>query len=354
MQKPDIKLPYLQWIQTKGRWYPYYRRGKVPRQRIEGDPGSIQFIENYHRIHVSFEAVPRVTGAAPGSYEELARLYLQGAEYRQLSPKTKEEYRSRIERGRHLFDGIPVAAVSKKYVKMVRDDMQDTPAAANSMVKVQKTLWYYAMEMELVDKNPWARVKAFKGGAWEAWPAPALERAHTTLTGPSLTAFLLALYTGQRKGDVLKMRWHDIDYVENFIRVVQQKTDKPLQIPIHPTLAEHLNSLQRNGVTVVGRRDGRQYTISGFNRIWRRQQAKHGFTGLKFHGLRRNAVNALLEAGCEVPEVSAVTGQSFEMVQHYAAGVNQGLLAQSAMNKLATKSGKPLLKVANRGGANDG
>lgn len=41
---------------------------------------------------------------------------------------------------------------------------------------------------------------------------------------------------------------------------------------------------------------------------------------LVFHGLRKSAVVFLLEAGCADAEVAAITGQSREMVEHYANG----------------------------------
>jgi hypothetical protein len=40
--------------------------------------------------------------------------------------------------------------------------------------------------------------------------------------------------------------------------------------------------------------------------------------GLVFHGLRKSAVVMLLEAGATEGEVAAVTGQSMQMVAHYA------------------------------------
>lgn len=55
--------------------------------------------------------------------------------------------------------------------------------------------------------------------------------------------------------------------------------------------------------------------------------------GLVFHGLRKSAVVFLLEAGCTVPEVSAITGQSHQMVEHYAKEVNQKKLAAAAILK---------------------
>ena len=55
--------------------------------------------------------------------------------------------------------------------------------------------------------------------------------------------------------------------------------------------------------------------------------------GLVFHGLRKSAVVFLLEAGCSHAEVSAITGQSHQMVEHYGRQVSQRKLAASAILK---------------------
>ena len=52
-----------------------------------------------------------------------------------------------------------------------------------------------------------------------------------------------------------------------------------------------------------------------------------------FHGLRKSAVVMLLEAGCTDAEVSAITGQSRKMVEHYAQQVNRRRLAASGILK---------------------
>lgn len=47
----------------------------------------------------------------------------------------------------------------------------------------------------------------------------------------------------------------------------------------------------------------------------------------------KNDVNALLEAGCTIAEVSAITGQTHQVVEHYAAKVNRRKLGKSAIVK---------------------
>jgi len=73
-------------------------------------------------------------------------------------------------------------------------------------------------------------------------------------------------------------------------------------------------------------------TDIGFQANWRKHKpALVKERELKIHGLRKTAVCRLLEAGCTDAQVGAVTGQSREMISHYAERVNQKTLASDAM-----------------------
>jgi len=76
-----------------------------------------------------------------------------------------------------------------------------------------------------------------------------------------------------------------------------------------------------------------------------------GFKCYSRHGLRKNAVNNLLEAGCTTQETAAISGQTERMVAHHARRVNQKRLAERAIRKLprhgtGTDSAKPAAKPA--------
>jgi hypothetical protein len=74
------------------------------------------------------------------------------------------------------------------------------------------------------------------------------------------------------------------------------------------------------------------------------------------HGLRKNAVIALLKAECSVAEVSAITGQTFAVVEYYARQVDQRRLSKAAILKLENKrgtgkpKGKPTQEASNSAG----
>jgi integrase len=133
------------------------------------------------------------------------------------------------------------------------------------------------------------------------------------------------------------MRWDHI--VDGRISVVQEKTKKRLLIPIHRDLKAVLDKIPKRAVTILTSSEGTPWQ-GGFQAVWRKRRPKTvAKAGLVFHGLRKSAVVTLLEAGCTTAMVQAITGQSIQMVEHYAKGVNQTKLADAAILAWENASG---------------
>jgi integrase len=139
----------------------------------------------------------------------------------------------------------------------------------------------------------------------------------------------MALYTGQRQADVLAVIWSDIS--SGTIAVVQEKTQTKVWIAIHRDLRPILDEIPKSAMTVLINQAGKAWTGNGFRATWRKDRANPKHLG--FDGLRKSAVVFLLEAGSTDAEVSAVTGQSRGMVEHYARMVNRKKLAAAAVLK---------------------
>jgi integrase len=154
---------------------------------------------------------------------------------------------------------------------------------------------------------------------------------------------MLALYTGQRQSDLLRMTWSDVD--EGAIQVVQEdgsegqkKTRKKVWVPIHKELKAELERVERRSIRILTGNRGRPFTIESFKTAWQRQHAcielvTGACHGLVMHGLRKSAVCFLLEAGCSEEEVEAITRQSREMIRHYALELKRKKLARRAISK---------------------
>lgn len=107
----------------------------------------------------------------------------------------------------------------------------------------------------------------------------------------------LALLTGQRQGDILRLHWGQVDRTAGLIRIQQSKTGKRLGIRITPAVAEvleHCASLGEPGDTVIRKRNGSAYTSEGFRAIWQRYQRAwiaRGNLRFTFHDLRAKSAS---------------------------------------------------------------
>jgi site-specific recombinase XerC len=129
------------------------------------------------------------------------------------------------------------------------------------------------------------------------------------------------------------------------MRVYVQKKRNHIAVAILPELAERLAASDKSAVTILINANGQPWGQGGLRQKlqqWAKARGHHVVP----HGLRKNAVISLLEAGCTVYEVSGITDQSPQMVEHYAVKVNKLTLGRAAVIKLdahrraQNKSGK--------------
>ncbi len=325
MKRGDrMKVP-LKYVQKVGKRL-YFRRVRrdadgVHTDRIPLPPvTSPDFSARYQECLGG----PKAGQAPAESMAQLVSLYRASPAYRDLRAITKagrDVFLRQIERE---YGRKPYSQLTKGKIKTLRNAMADRPGAANNFLSTLSVLMALAVDLELITVNPCAGVDRLKLGEHLPWPesliADRMDEAEPMLR----LAIALMLYTGQRIGDVCAMRWSQID--GDVIEVKQSKTGKTVWIPIHRELRAELSRVPRKSVFILWNHQQGQMRPN----VIRRRLGSGDFTP---HGLRKNAVNALLEAGCSTAEVSAITGQSLPMVAHYARGVNTKRLAKSAVLK---------------------
>ena len=243
---------------------------------------------------------------------------------------------------------LEVRGIEPKHVLGLRDKYSEKPAAANNLLRCLSSLLSWSVPRGWRSDNPCLLVRKLRGGeGYEPWPWDMIELARDHLRSDLWYTAALALYTGQRLGDALGMRWDQVS--NNMVAVAQEKTRKRLAIPLHADLRKILADIPRSAVSILTNTAGLPWTKDGFRTSWQKALAepKHVYgepspawplrpikdEGLVFHGLRKSAVVFLLEAGCSDAEVAAITGQSRAMVEHYGRQVSQRKLAASAILK---------------------
>src|SRR5450759_5330131 len=208
--------------------------------------------------------------------------------------------------------------------------------AARHWLMAIRALMKYAIEFGLREDNPATGVKLpnLRTDGYHSWTEAEIAQfqAHH---GPGTTARLaltLLLYTGQRRGDVIRLgRQHIRDGV---VHVRQQKTGIELAIPIHAILAAIIAQTPANHLTLLTTQTGKPFSAAGFGNWFRDRCNEAGLSHCSAHGLRKAAARRLAEAGCTMHEIAAITGHaSLSEIQRYTKAVDQRRLALSAMEK---------------------
>jgi enterobacteria phage integrase len=197
-------------------------------------------------------------------------------------------------------------------------------------------LWQYAdqhLDLDL-GANPTvgvSRVHKVKS-EHQPWPDDVLVAFDAAAPGHLRLGVLLLLYTGQRRSDVVKMRWSQFD--GEVIEVLQQKTGEYVPIPCHHRLKSILSTLPRSSEFILTGEQGRPYNVDTLTVMVKRQLRAIGIHGYTVHGLRKNAAQALAEAGCPISEIMAITGhRSPAMALHYAKRAEKKKLARKAIDR---------------------
>src|SRR5260221_54465 len=100
-----------------------------------------------------------------------------------------------------------------------------------------------------------------------AAPRTAIGAAHQAIGTKARLALVLLLDTGQRRSDVVKMGRQPIR--DGVLTVKQQKTGKPLAIPVHPNLQVVLDATASEHLTFLVTATGKPYGGNHFSETFR-------------------------------------------------------------------------------------
>lgn len=154
---------------------------------------------------------------------------------------------------RKVFDAMPVATIRPGHVRRYLDLRGKTaPVRANREKALLSHIFNWARERDLITcPNPCLGVKKFGEKAREVFVDDADYKAvWDKASAPVRDAMDLAMLTGQRPADVLKMARTDVR--EGCLEVRQGKTRKPLRIEIVGELAEVMKRITARH-TEIGR-----------------------------------------------------------------------------------------------------
>ncbi|MAO39388.1 MAG: integrase [Pseudohongiella sp.] len=133
---------------------------------------------------------------------------------------------------------------------------------------------------------------------------------------------VLALSTGARKNEIMKLRWRQVDLQRNVIRLEDTKNKERRALPLvglaHQLIGELMDEgQQRDGDLVFPNADGSKPAFLRFE--WDKALQAAGIEDFRFHDLRHSAASYLAMNGATLAEIAEVLGhKTLQMVKRYA------------------------------------
>jgi len=143
---------------------------------------------------------------------------------------------------------------------------------------------------------------------------------------------IVAIHTGMRRGELLKMLWDDVDFVQSVIWVRVSKSGEGRRISMNATVDQALSILRddrrkRLSQKVVAQNAGVRYVFTappgGFMwnlaRVWYRAVKEAGLNNLHFHDLRHTFASRLAMRHVDLNTIRVLLGhKSLAMTYRYA------------------------------------
>jgi integrase len=347
----------------------YFRRKGQPKIRLTETPGTPAFEQEYLRaFRGEIVAAPKqATGravAAPGTMRWLCEQYYVSVAFQGLGDNTRKVRRSILDAICERAGTFRFATMEPAHVARLRDEKAAFPEAANARVKALRQLfaWASSPEYRYIDRNPAREVANLRSNnpdghrAWSEADVARYESRHPIGTKARLALDLL-LYTGVRRGDVVKLgpqmeRNGFLVFTETKGRA---RMTKPHELPILDPLRRSIDATKTGHLVYLVTAFGHPHSVKAFGNWFKKRCREAGLDNdLSAHGLRKLGAQRCAEAGASEHQIMALFGRtSTKQAGLYTRRANRARLEAEAAPLLQGRKGNesvPLFPTVVSGG----
>jgi integrase len=238
---------------------------------------------------------------------------------------------------------IPLQKVNVMHIEKFVKYLQERGLADGTVRKIYNlihTCFKTAVRKEFIIKNPFdlmdkgSKPRESKPKV-DYWTTEEVKNFFSVLDHRLRILYVLAIYTGMRRGELLGLRWKDVYFETSQLRISQTlkarqgikdgvKTDSGYRtITVAPTVMTELKKHRTVSVQeklaaekyedhdlVICQRNGRPLSLGSFDRNWKRLLEKIGMRKIRFHDMRHTCASLLFSANVHPKVVQEQLGHS--------------------------------------------
>ncbi len=268
----------------------------------------------------------------PVKFYDFAKEYLQWAKANKKPSSHRRDLTSMIQLNNE-FETKDMQEITTWQIEKYKVERKEkyNPATVNREMALLKHLFSKAIEWGKMKENPAKKIKFFKGVAKRVrFLMPKEVRRLLSNCADFLKPIVIvAVHTGMRRGEILGLKWDQVDLVQRIITILDTKNHERKDIPMDETVRTLLLNLERRGEFVFSTASGNPFNGTTIHYAFHDAMEKSGITDFRFHDLRHTFVSNLVMAGVKIEKVQKLLGHKMlTMTQRYAH-LAPGYLAES-------------------------
>lgn len=294
-------------------WIDYYAYGRRYREKIgpsktlaetvlakrKVEIAEGKFLDKKHKIKIKFEAFA----------DEYINLHSK------INNKSWQSDIFHIKVLKKAFGGLFLHEVTPHLIERFKSARVEevAPASVNRNLQCLKSMFNKAIAWnKFTGKNPVTEIKLFKEnkGRLRFLEKDEIVKLLSTCNKHLKPIVIIALNTGMRRGEILGLKWRDIDFKRGILYLYNTKNGEKREVPINEQVKTALIRTRRN--------PGSEYVFCNANGIPFTQIRKSFCTALRksgikefrFHDLRHTFASHLAMNGVDLATVSKLLGHA--------------------------------------------
>lgn len=305
----------------KQRLYAYAWRGGPQVARADSEAALLAELgtaETIAKIAAAEEVRGKNVAPSIAFVAGLVIAYLKSPEHAGKEPRTRADYNKHLNIFRDEFGDWRTSLFEDPRIAQDMAGWRDTfrsPRQGHMQLQTISMLFSWARSRGLTSANPTEAISKVYAAdrSDKIWSEEQVQEILDLASDPLKWAIRLALDTGLRQGDLIRLPWSAVNDMS--IQVVTNKRKKQAVIPITPALRETLDMIPRRSPVILTNSHSKPWTANGLRASFGKLKAKTQIEDLRWNDFRGTAVTRWAKTSLTLRDIARIIGWSESKVE---------------------------------------